>query len=106
MPSEGPVQIMVTPVVSPQEQHSNSRITSRSNMNEDPQNEWMLFVRQGGSEPDWSAQDAGRVDAALRAFSFGAVFGTGLFAVRHALRVENAAHNVVADAGQVTDAAA
>src|SRR5918995_6667740 len=36
----------------------------------------------------------------------GPVFGTTLFAVLHALRVERTAHDVVAHAGQVLDASA
>src|SRR4249920_610618 len=46
----------------------------------------------------------GMVSARLR--RFGAVLGAALLAVFHALRVERAAHDVVAHARQVLDAAA
>jgi hypothetical protein len=42
----------------------------------------------------------------LSAFPLGTVLGTRLLAVGHALRIENAAHYVIADARQITDAAA
>jgi len=42
----------------------------------------------------------------LRFWPFRAVFRTALFAVLHALRVERTADDVVADAGQIFDAAA
>src|SRR5439155_7582032 len=42
----------------------------------------------------------------LTALALGAVFGTGLLAVRDPLRIEHAADDVIADAGQVADTAA
>src|SRR3954464_4819787 len=61
-------------------------------------------LRRGicGSLSDWS----GAAETLCRFRFLGAVLGAALLAILHALRVEAAAHDVVAHAGEVLDAAA
>src|SRR5262249_40052681 len=56
--------------------------------------------------PSWKSIPPHRIQSRSGSLTLGAVLGSGLLAVGDALGIEDAADDMVADAGQVTDPAA
>src|SRR5262249_50727237 len=98
-----PVQRTVTLTFCSQAQQKKSRITCNSVTDVAPQTRFDRRLRRKGVAPPSSI--AARKHQ-LAPFALGAVLGTGLFAVGHALRVEHTTDDVVAYARQVADATA
>src|SRR5262249_15204433 len=110
-----PAQWSVTPMSCRHEQQAKSKITSSSIIQESLQN-WEQSKSAVRSSSDRSLgnvldRDLGGgaargLPTSLLAFLLGAVLASCLLAIGHALRIEDAANDVVADAGQVADATA
>src|SRR4051794_2334139 len=93
-------------MVPPHAQQQNCNRTSSSSMQEGPREENTPSPPIPRREGTGTCPTQARGETSLLTALLGSVLRTRLLAVRHALRVEHAADDMVAHAGKVADAAA